>query len=633
MDDAARLVTELHDKLAELDGKVIAYQRDMLAQFHRQMEDSLKNLPEHVSTEVSRVIAESMHKYPALNSTPTPTSTSTSTSSSPDGAGSPSNVPTGDRTARDNRKRTSPPPVLYHTSGVPKESMRSPHDREKEFQGLFTPSYLPLLDGSSSDRTPYSPPISPQPAPAPFTLSLENVKMVEELKEPEAPKKGGRPGPVRRMTDRSSTSSIDSTSSESKVRRSALRRSSSSTKDSPRRVRFEFQGEEVLPSSSPREVSVTPFIMALPSGVDGVADGSDKVEAELVADTSAIVLDNESPAYSGTSLLDVEGEEDFLPRPKKVSSTQALRALSRNPLDAGTVWTVVNPDADGSAKMNGSNEINASPMAGPLAQSVPSDIPAPAPRVSARPSGSAPKRWGFEELLGSPREEVFSNEDEDASDEEFLSMRRKSTKKPALPAAPLPPPTYRNATVSFVDPDKTPTLSATELGDRASHGDEDALFGFEDAQPDTQPSKYIVDDDDDDDDATVPEVPLTNATAAAKDVSPPASYRPTRQLPPTSPSAALFSNSVGSYKGTPLRVNPMNDPQLYDEIASMKDVHFFVGSVDGRSGVEAADLGTYRASVSRNYAGTPRSFTERLAMEEAMDRRRPARGGDASTGG
>ena len=164
MDDTARLASELQDKLAELDGKVAAYQRDMLTQFRRHMDDCLKNYPPHVSDEVSRVVAASMSKYPALN--PARRNTAdllTRSDDDHDDAGP---------KAWDGRK--SPPPILYHTSGTPKEGPRSPHQREKEFQGLFTPSYLPLLD--SSFRTPQSPPIS-LPATAPTFALVPQLVM------------------------------------------------------------------------------------------------------------------------------------------------------------------------------------------------------------------------------------------------------------------------------------------------------------------------------------------------------------------------------------------------------------------------------------------------------------------------
>jgi hypothetical protein len=47
-----------------------------------------------------------------------------------------------------------------------------------------------------------------------------------------------------------------------------------------------------------------------------------------------------------------------------------------------------------------------------------------------------------------------------------------------------------------------------------------------------------------------------------------------------------------------------------------------VGSVDGRSGVDRADVDSYRASMNKALSGTPRSLTERMAFEEAMEKKK-----------
>ncbi|KAK3379825.1 hypothetical protein B0T24DRAFT_170989 [Lasiosphaeria ovina] len=637
MDDAARLVSELHDRLAELDGKVAAYQRDMLAEFHRHMEDCLKQYPVHVSNEITRVIAESLVRYPALSPT-SPTTPAAFESDRP-----PPGLSPADRKAWDGRK--SPPPILYHTSGVPKEGPRSPHQREKEFQGLFTPTYLPLLD--STYHNVHSPPRSPVPVTPTVTLDAAEPEKVEKTKEPEVAKLEIRPAPVRRLTDLSS-SSIESSGSESKARRSALRRSLSSTRGSPRRVRFEFKGEEVFPSASPQ----APIELALVDEAEPLVK---------VADTSAIALGDESPAYTGTSLLDVEGEEDSFPRPKKVSSTQALRALTRSPLDEGTVWTVVNPSSDDNPKMNGGKAIDTS-----------LDFES---RIAVQPQHAVAENHVPDELLGSPIEELENHEDEDASDEEFLSIRPKSSPKvpsptvrspfgqlPALPSSEKTKSAETRAseinTAFLGDNSSTPTLPTAVVSGRINDSDlgddEDPLFDFEQegsrksAAPLGQPSKYI-DEDEEEYDGKGDETPrerslrlvsaADDATATATTTEQPASQAV--NLPPVSPSAVLFSQSVGSYKGNPMRFGPMTDARLYDEIASMKDVRLvigsirdaqFVGSIDGRNNVDAADLGSYSAaSLSRAFAGTPRSFTERLALEEAMERRRAQ--GDTLDGG
>ena len=609
MDDTARLVSELHGRLDKLNGKVAAYQKDILAEFHRHMDDCLKNYPDHVSTEVSRVIAESMGRYPALNLP----------SINQNDAPSPTESIPVDRKLRDGRK--SPPPILYHTSGVPKDGLRSPHEREKEFQGVFTPTYLPLLDGSSN-----SSPVLPMPAGPSFPLSVENIQKVEEVKTPKDPEADARPQPVRRLTDRSS--SIDSTFSDTKVRRSALRRTSSSAKGSPRRVRFEFQGAEVFPSVSPED-SVT-------LGAVGGGDGVSGTKAESPADTSAIALEDESPAYTGTSLLDVEGEEDFLPRPKKVSSTQALQALSRSPLDAdGTVWTMVNSDPDESPKTNGDDGISG--VSRPV-------IPTkPALKLSVRPKTASPKPPIVDELSAPAPHDVDNSDEDESSDEEFLSIKPKSSSKTTSPIARSPAVplsiTSKSTTPRGVQGGRsevssnTSPLSASKSSTAKYSGlqspveDDAPLFSFEDegggpaARNEPTTIKYFTDADGDDEKVRVPDRSPGISPTIATPGEPTPPEEPVVPLHPISPSAALFSHSVGSYKGSSVMISPISNSKLYDQIASMDDVPHFVGGVNGRTGVDTADMGSYRANLTRNLVGTPRSFTERLALDEAMERR------------
>ncbi|KAK4235409.1 hypothetical protein C8A03DRAFT_36741 [Achaetomium macrosporum] len=579
MDDTAKLVAELHDKLAELDGKVAAYQRDMLAEFHKHMDECLKNYPVHVSNEVSRTIAESMStgRYPSLY---------------PPSRDMPDS-PSIDRDAWDGRKK-SPPPILRHTSGTPKEGVRSLHAREKEFHGLFTPNYLPLLE--SNHRAYHSPPTSPPPnsgGPS-LPLSADNVKKVEDSTQSLSAGHPGRPDPIRRLTDRS-ISSVESSNSDSKARRSALRRSSSSNKGSPRRVRFEFEGHEVFPaSSSPLASTTTP---ARASGAE--------TQPEAVA--RPIAAEDESTAYAGTSLLDVEGEQDLLPRPRKVSSTQALQALTRSPLEEGTTWTVVNPDLEEPIKMNG--EKHPESATDTLATKVDSQATSEADVLE-----DGPRR----EFLGSPieeREAIYDDEDGNASDDEFLSMRQK--KKTPSPTAKQPFTKPLNSAAA------SRTITMTANGKPDLDEDQDPLFDFEDeggrtvSQSQKQPPKYLPEPEDEED-----ETPARRLRTAAREEADEAST----QLPPVSPSAALFEHSVGSYMGRSMKIAPIKDPKLYDEIASMRDVPFFVGSIHDPGARE--DLGSYRpGGLARPSIDTPRSFTERLLLEEEMERRKAARGG------
>ncbi|KAL2181388.1 uncharacterized protein P884DRAFT_273911 [Thermothelomyces heterothallicus CBS 202.75] len=632
MDEAARLVSELHDKLAELDGKVAAYQCGMLAEFHKHMDDCLKQYPDHISTEVSRAITASVAagRYPALN---------------PPSRDAPDS-PAIDRPSWDDRK-TSPPPFLRHTSGTPKETARDPHAREKEFQGLFTPAFLPLLE--SGNRALHSPPMSPPRASNGQALSRppDNVSQMDESGQAGTPSssahEGSRPRPARSLTDRS-TSSVESCGSDSKTRRSALRRSSSSAKGSPRRVRFDFEGEEVFPaSSSPQAPAPTP---GAESGAKRQAEAEPPVHA---------TRDDSTAEYTGPSLLDVEGEEDLLPKPKKVSSTQALQALSRCPLDEGTTWRLVSPDSgelptskngeDEAAKTNGMDGEKQPENAAGLPDKSDS-------QVTLRATGDGQGFASPQPDPPPPRESFAIDDDGDnaasESDEEFLSIpsRRKSS-SPAKQSPFTPPPKPPAAAAR-----NTPASETDGSTTAADDDGLDPLFDFDEDAGSTSSrtqkhQKYLPEAESSDEDSISGRLrqaarqelrqqqPHQPQQAGEPSSSPsPSSPSPSSavRIPPVSPSTALFEHSIGSYMGRSVTAAPIKDPKLYDEIAGMKDVPFLVGSVHDVSEAEAAKLGSYRVSSSmgRRLAGAaPRSFTERLALEEEMERRRAAgEGGD-----
>ncbi|KAK4146288.1 uncharacterized protein C8A04DRAFT_35011 [Dichotomopilus funicola] len=696
MDDAARLVLELRDRLAELDGKVAAYQRDMLAEFHRHMDECLRKYPDDVSSEVSRTVTASVFAgdYPSLSpshlrdasrppltlTTRPPVSPAIVNSSTSRGTwGSPGG-------------RKSPPPILRHTSGTPMEGSRSPHAREKEFQGLFTPTYLPLLENDSRRSSLHSPPMSPPPTSegSPLPLSTDNVDKVNKAlaaaQDPKPPALttnfDNRPVPLRRLTDRSeASSSLESYGSESNItttskgrRRSALRRSSSSNKDSPRRVRFEFEGEEIFPaSSSPRTPTAMTFTdesgAAEAQAPTATATAAATAEAEAESLEFATEQDNvdrvqgngddESITYSGTSLLDVEGEEDAFPKPKKVSSTQALQALTRSPLEEGTTWRVVNPDPE---------EVPPSSMNGEKVPERPKGLTTRNDsQATIRPNGNGYKvvdqdtRVYVDEVVqdvddDSDSEEGDEDEEEDeedsASEDEFLSIpiRRKPTSPPSDPGAlPARPPNLTRPTLKAAEPAQPQQSESASLDNSV---DDDPFFEFDDevggpsSSSPQKHQKYLPDPDSSDEDPTPGRLRkaareeqqrLQQQQAGGDTVSSPSGPTTTNakantNATPMSPSSALFDHSIGSYMGRSVTIAPIKDAKLYDEIAEMRDVRFSVGSLKDVTGIEAAAMGSYRASapsLARDSGFTPRSFSERLVLEDEMERRRVAgEGGD-----
>ncbi len=73
---------------------------------------------------------------------------------------------------------------------------------------------------------------------------------------------------------------------------------------------------------------------------------------------------------------------------------------------------------------------------------------------------------------------------------------------------------------------------------------------------------------------------------------------------------------VGSYKGRVFSL-PIVSPEVHAIAASMGDIHSFVGSVHGRTGLDESDDQAFRASFKNS--GTPRSLSERMRMEDIME--------------
>ena len=605
MDDASKLVTELQTKLSELDGKVAAYRHDLAAEFQRYSEHLLQGVSDDVCLAVSRAISESMSGYPSLYPNHCTGSDSRDHSSSPSSCDS----------RHDRPGRKSPPPVLLHTSGKPKEDVRNPHAREKEFHGLFTPNYLPLLD--NADRPLHSPPIaSPPTSPAPATSgelgqAVPQTPSLDEIARPQA---------IRRQTD----SSVDSGSSESKSRRSALRRSSnSSNKASPRRVRFDFEGEEVLPTSSPetsRHASEDTVTSQSHSYGHLSLDPSD--ESTDIPPSDAIAFD-----------------VDDLPPARKVSSSEALRALSKRPLEDPSKWTVVNSDTaldagspvvkDTTATMSTKSGASGINNLGKSSSSHGQD-------AHAVVGGGSPSD---NHDLGSPLEDLATQDDDD-SDDDFVAMRpSKQGRTLALKPSTNTSASSARENVNGSDSQaRSPAIKANHDAERingdgnakveaeapfADDDEDEDLFEMDDdigyplsRTPKMAPKTLYIpelEEEDDEDKAEAEDVVASLPPHTPLSITPrTAETHPAVQQP--------VAASVGSLMGRSLTFSVVKNPLLHEEASKMGDFSSFVGSVDGRSGVDRADLSSFRASLHK--VGTPivaRSFSERMAMEEAQE--------------
>ncbi|KAK0121908.1 hypothetical protein ONS95_010184 [Cadophora gregata] len=611
MDEASKLVGELQEKLSQLDLKVWKYRQDMAAEFEKYAEDLLRNVPKEISETVSKTMAEAMKGCTSLYPIDT-----TSVQSSATGTNILEN---GVRHGAFSQTQNLPIPTplrrpLEDMEGSP----RSPHEREKEFQGVFTPSYLPLLDSTSRSgrRSSYDHNItSPPPGfkgkeredePLQVDASTDTRSLMN------TPEANRPPTPQRRNTDEWS---ISSDHSEGFRRRSALRRSSTPTnkeKGSPRRVRFEVEGMEVLPTSSPQPGSAL-------SG-----DGP----------TSLLSDDDDDDEEGGSEMI----EDVERPPPKRISSTQALRNLSRSPLvDDGTKWTTVVAPPDGSASVATTNGFSADSSSEDLYAN--NEVPQSSSRDSIDKNGA---------LAGTSSENVISDNrvgnqdkvetlsDDDDDDEDMLDMpplrRHSASQQAASMLSPSNPPN--------IDENKSPT-SATrptntwhgledfglenrfDVDDlQFTKADDDELFHFDEnlesgtprAIAQSPPEDHEDEERDSfDTDSPIRPLEMSSSNKYGYATSP---ARPIMRPTAVNTNSGPITGAVGSYKGHPFSM-PVVSPDIHAQAASMGPLSSFVGSVNGRSGLDESNVQSFRASVG-SFSGTPKSMSERMMMDDLM---------------
>ncbi|KAI1105935.1 hypothetical protein F4804DRAFT_90682 [Jackrogersella minutella] len=592
MDDTTTLVSDLLQKLAELDNKVNIYRQDMAQEFHRYSRQRLRDVPGDVSARVQKLLAEQVQNYPALGLSLNVDSQS---------QGDISDTFPEEKTWP---IRDSSPPVSPQSPSISIfDGPRSPHEREREFHGLFTPSYLPLLDAVQ------------RRSPTPPALPLQ----VPEVKEPNSDQDTysaplvndvpPRPDPVRRDTE----SSVTSDDSTARLRRSALRRSSSSSTktQSPRRVRFDVEGEEVLPTSSP---PISPRAPELPPSPLG------NPTSLLDESYNAIIINNEESDLLGSSP----------PMPKKITSTDRLKAMARNSTEDTSKWEVV-----GNLDAMDDDEEDELVMAGLHSRKSNDRFQNVTNHVSLESTVTAHhiNDARLPSQLGAPLsavKEVEENDIAEAADdiEEVLMMPPLSSfkgKKRFSPPLKTTPESESEAT----DPhqpteDHNPSTKLSSSTGQPSLDEED-MFEFDGGQHIVSndkgdkanlAKKYIDEEEEDDDEADatpIAENPVLYSTSPAIPMA-----QPAPETPP-SPSPRHVAASVGSYRGKSFSIGIVRDPELHKKAAEMGDFYTFVGSVDGRSGVDESS--SYRPDLTY-FSGTPRSLSERMMKEDLDEARR-----------
>lgn len=583
--DAASLHDSLRTKLNHLEAKLEAHRQDLLGEFHQHYHDLTRGADPSALASLQDQLQTTFGDYKTIcPSLPQPLPAPLPAIASPQPASPPAESPWPAVSDQPETATTFQTLLLASPaadSGNP-DPPRSPRDREHELQGLFTPSYLPLLAASPipADNTTPTSPTTANETPAidsqqrsaaansPDSADTERLTATESEMDRSA-EEDRFPGrlttaPRHRPSESEAAdvataddanSSASSDKSDGKAPRSALRRSSSIFKSpqSPRRVRFEFMGAEVLPTASPQ-----PNDTMMPRSSSPAWDGENvTVDSVLGGD-----------------------DDDLGPPPRKISSSDALRALSREPLEEDTVWTVVNPDSEAAvADKMGKLDLNKSP-----------------------------ENSGHEMLQ---IEQEPDDDDADTADADGLDMRKTRVATP-------PPASKAPATVNKLSPKQTPI-------ENSNNDDEDDMFQFEDeggrtASPQRPAAQANEEEQSDDEDASGAPAPDKDLSALRSPTSvAPASVPAKVEAPePTTPTTPRFYvGSVGSYKGRSIVMPVVKSPEIHAKAASIGNFNSFVGGLDGTSGMDPADLSSYRASFMRDgFSGTPRSFTERLMMED-----------------
>ncbi|KAI0439285.1 hypothetical protein F4803DRAFT_50693 [Xylaria telfairii] len=592
MDDTTTLASELLDKLYALNQKVCDYRQDMVDEFRRYQHRLLHDAPEHVSAHVEEVLAAELHNYPALSPGFALDASSADLGCSPI-----------DRWGRRGRMGTSsPPPLLPHTSGVPPHDVASgspDRDRDREFHGLFTPSYLPLLEVVQPIQTPSTPTVVSPPA-TPRDSDSNNT----QAPSPPPDTTPRRPDPVRHYTEET-TSSVTSDDSISRTRRSALRRSSSASMketQSPRRVRFDVEGEEVLPTVSPPTSPRIYDLLTSPPPEEHVTPTHESLSQVTSEEDDASILGN-SP-----------------PRPKKISSTERLKALARSSTEDTSKWTVVGDIHDDDDEEEGLVMLSSKKKS-----------KAPVPVLKNGTSSHYTQVESSNDLTKEIlNHQVISEVVDDVLDLTPLTSFKDKKR--------FSPPQEAQAIIAEVTPEENlrpPPSDETKPPDPAhisqppkvQNREEEEMFRFDDEEPAlelqaaTKNSKYIEEEEEEIEERITPladnpaEEPLVSlySTSPAISIAKPASL----QAESASSVSKRMGASAGSYKGKPFIIGVVRNEELHKKAEEMGDVYTFVGSVDGRSGVDPSDSFRHAPYFS---TGTPRSLDRHRIADSAREK-------------
>ena len=553
--EIARLVTHLDGILETLNTNIYRYREAKAAEFNSLYGDVINGTPDLVAVEIRKIILSHISsRYTELHGF---------TFGPAHGADRP----------HPQEAVQEPGEIKAASSRATNSEARQEH--ESDLSGVFTPQFLPLLDASKASATSSQPqsPTSPDST------------------------RSGITSPVHK---------------DAAHRRSALRRSSSTSK-SPRKVRFDIGGEN--------------------------SDSTLSDENPLSFGT----IDKPvfSMSWSSTfppSLLD---DPDEAPPPKKVSSVERLRQLGRRPYKTQEESDADAPPSSFKENLHDATEAIDSAYG---SSSQASKNPLPGIGVLRRSNRPTIDLKESESNFGSTALDNDEGVFPEINTKKFKKKRPSSSHiQPTSTIAAQTPPAQQaagttNSAVSMSrespGPDTSEAIPSkheeSKLGKKAAKQEQkarrvdndDGLFDMEDENGRTksslqqQPpiseglSDHELEGLEADDEVlmmpptktTNPAVPVVTSTQSAD--------------PP--PQKSLLAEAVGSYKGNRLVMPVVKNQDVYAEAASMGDFSSFVGGIDGTSGVDEGDLNSFRASVTQPPAGSPKSFSERLLMEDAI---------------
>lgn len=581
--EVARLVAHFEGVLETLNTNIHRYREAKVAEFSSQYQEQLANIPHAVANQVRKAVAISIFKYPELRGFTIDLQDDIDPSS-----------------LSCDKALLDPAEIVAAPAHVAVNETRREH--EFDLAGFFTPGYLPLLDASKAAIASSSPP--PQ---SPATADPDQHDSLRSSPEPSTP-----------------TTAINSSmQGDCSRRRSALRRSSSASK-SPRKVRFDIGGDD--------------------SDSGGGVGKDDKYQSD----------DNEYVAKGGTvskytpSLLD---DPDEPPPPKKVSSVERLRLLGRRPYK-----TQEESDAD-------------APPPGLLAKETRANTTVNAESIRSRSNDTSiqslkqkpPSKLSPVHTLSQPTLDLNEPEAKmaasisDNEEDDFLEIKSKRSKKicsSSVQISPTNPQALNPLCVQIADkaPNSVSSESTTEFiasgmatrnnqrqqinkavtrktiaqksKERHDHDDDDdELFEFEDENSASRTKRPLTPIDDAEEDEEIEEHGSSEKQTGSianitKPVVPTVTSIP-QGVRPSTPQP-IHSEAVGSYRGRPLSMPIVKDFAVYEAAASMGEFNTFVGGIDGTSGMDEGDLNSFRASVMALTTGTPKSFSERMLIEDSQ---------------